>query len=232
MEIRFPFFQLLFTFIFVILPITFKILQKYKTAKLPPGPWKLPLVGNLHQLVGSLPHHSLRNLAKKYGPVVHLQLGQVSTVIISSPDMAKEVMKTHDIIFAYRPNLLAARIMSYDSTNIAFSPYGNYWRQLRKICMMELLSPNRVQSFRSIREDEVETLIKTISSSAGSPVNLGEKVFSMIYSITARAAFGEKCKDQEQFMSLILRSSALAGGFCLGDMYPSVKALQVISVSA
>ncbi|KAG8658346.1 hypothetical protein MANES_03G138812v8 [Manihot esculenta] len=143
--------------------------------------------------------------------------------------MAKEVMKTHDIIFAYRPNLLAGRIMSYDSTNIAFSPYGNYWRQLRKICMIELLSPNRVQSFRSIREDEVETLIKTISSSAGSPVNLGEKVFSMIYSITARAAFGEKCKDQEQFMSLILRSSALAGGFCLGDMYPSVKALQVIS---
>ena len=123
MEIHFHF---LFTFLFVILlPMIFNILQNLRNAKLPPGPWKLPLVGNLHQLVGSLPHHSLRNLAKKYGPVVQLQLGQVSTVIISSPDMAKEVMKTHDIIFAYRPNLLAARIMSYDSTNIAFSPYGN-----------------------------------------------------------------------------------------------------------
>ncbi|KAJ9182553.1 hypothetical protein P3X46_006537 [Hevea brasiliensis] len=51
----------------------------------------------------------------------------------------------------------------------------------------------------------------------------------MIYSITSRAAFGEKCKDQEAFTSLILRGAALAGGFCFGDMYPSVKVLQVIS---
>ncbi|KAG8658356.1 desmethyl-deoxy-podophyllotoxin synthase [Manihot esculenta] len=229
MEIHVPFFQLLFAFLLVILPMIFNILHNLKNAKLPPGPWKLPLIGNLHQLVGSLPHHSLRNLANEYGPLVHLQLGQVSVVVISSPDMAKEVMKTHDVIFAYRPNLLAGRIMSYDSTNIAFSPYGNYWRQLRKICVMELLSPGRVQSFRSIREDDVASLTKTISSSAGSPINLAEKVFSMIYSITARAAFGEKCKDQEEFMSLILRSATLAGGFCLGDMYPSVKVLQVIS---
>uniref|UniRef100_A0A5B7CAQ3 Premnaspirodiene oxygenase-like n=1 Tax=Davidia involucrata TaxID=16924 RepID=A0A5B7CAQ3_DAVIN len=118
---------------------------------------------------------------------MHLLLGEVSTVIVSSPEIAKEVMKTHDIIFAQRPYLLASRILSYDATNMIFSPYGDYWRQLRKICIVELLSPKRVQTFRSIREEEVFNLIRSIHSNARSPINLSKKIFALTYGITARA---------------------------------------------
>ncbi|KAF8410849.1 hypothetical protein HHK36_003386 [Tetracentron sinense] len=197
--------------------------------KLPPGPWKLPIIGNMYNLVGSLPHHSLRDLAKKHGPLMHLQLGEVSTIIVSSPKVAKEVMKTHDLTFAKRPEILAAKIMAYDCTNISFSPYGNYWRQLRKICIMELLSANRVQSFHSVREEEVSNLIQSISSSIGSLINLSEIIFSMTYSITARAAFSKKCKEQEAFISATKETIILAGSFNLGDVFPSSKLLQVLS---
>ncbi|MBA0816700.1 hypothetical protein Gohar_001333, partial [Gossypium harknessii] len=200
------------------------------TQKFIPGPRKLPLIGNLHQLAGpGLLHRTLRDLATKHGPIMHLQLGQVSTVVVSSAEMAKEIMKTHDIVFANRPFLVVSMITTYECTDIAFSPYGNYWRHLRKICTEELLSAARVNSFQSIREEEVLNLIETIKSNEGLAVNLSEKVFSMSYGITARAAFGKKCKNQDAFVSVISEESKVNSGFLVSEFFPSLKFLDVVS---
>ncbi|KAH9804143.1 hypothetical protein KPL71_002016 [Citrus sinensis] len=179
-----PFSILLITFLLLIsmvLKREKRIKTNGSTSNLPPAPLKLPIIGNLHNLVGCLPHHGLRDLAKKYGPLKHLQLGELSTVVVPSPKFGREVMKSHDIVFASRPHNLTTRIISYDSNDIAFSPYGDYRKQLRKICISELLSPKRVLSYRSIREEEVFDFINRIASKAGSPVNLTNKTYSLIY---------------------------------------------------
>ena len=197
--------------------------------KLPPGPWKLPVIGNLHNLAGSLPHHVLRKLAQKYGPFMHLQLGKVSAVVVSSPKIAREIMKTHDISFAHRPVLLAPKILTYNCTDVAFAPYGDYWRQMRKICIIELLSSKRVLSFASIRENEVQNLVESIRSSAGSPVNLTKKLLLLTSVIISRAAFGNQCKEHDEYLSMAKKASSLAGGFDLCDLFPSNKFIQLIS---
>ena len=151
MEIQFPSLTIIFGFlIFMFMAVKIVHLKKAKNSntRMPPGPWRLPLIGNMHHLVGAATHRRLRDLANKYGPLMHLQLGEVPIIVVSSAEIAEEVLKTHGIIFANRPFLVSCKDMSYDYTDISLAPYGNYWRQLRKICTIELLSTSRVQSFR------------------------------------------------------------------------------------
>jgi hypothetical protein len=147
-------------------------------------------------------------------------------VVISSPDCAREVMKTHDINFAERPPTLASVILAYNSTGIASASCGNYWRQLRKICTLELLSLKRVNSYQPIREEEFSNLVKWIASKEGSPINLTEAVISTIYTIVSKSAFGKKCKDQDKFISAVKELVKVAAGFDLADLFPSITWLQ------
>ncbi|KAL2322793.1 hypothetical protein Fmac_027172 [Flemingia macrophylla] len=208
-----------------------KIMTKKSASSpnLPPGPWKLPIIGNIHNLIGSLPHRRLRDLSSKYGPLMHLKLGEVSTIVVSSPEYAKEVLKTHDLIFASRPPILASKILSYDSRGMSFAPYGDYYRQMRKICTLELLSSKRVQSFQPIRVEELTKLIKRIASKEGSPTNLTKEMHTTSSMIISRTAFGNKCRDHQKFISAVKEATEAAGGFDLGDLYPSAEWLQHIS---
>ncbi|KAJ8759812.1 hypothetical protein K2173_009913 [Erythroxylum novogranatense] len=196
-----------------------------------PGPMKLPIIGNLHNLVGSLPYHALRDLAEEHGPIMHLRLGEVSTVVVSSAELADEVLRVQDISFAQRPNLLAPTILTYGGLDIAFAPYGEYWKQMRKFCMTELLSPKRVQSFTSVRHDEVKNLVESVRSSAGSPINFSKMVLLFANKVVCRSAFGSKCSEdkQEAVIEGAKKGTELAAGFNIVDVFPSLAFLQGIT---
>ncbi|KAL2525456.1 Cytochrome [Abeliophyllum distichum] len=226
---NFTAFLLFISFIFLLIKGWKKSNSLNKNKRLPPTPWKLPLIGNLHHLIGAPPHHSLRKLAKKYGPIMHLQLGEVSTIVISSRETAKAVLKVNDTACADRPESIGAKIMWYDYTDIAFSPYNEYLRQMRKLCISELLSTTNVRSFGSIRMDETSHLIKSIQSSLGQPINLTTKITSLISSITCRAAFGQVLRDKDTLLMFMKEGLTMAGGFELADFFPSSKLLQLMS---
>ena len=219
------YFSYLFSFVLlaiVVLKIGKKLKNTDSTFNLPKGPRKLPIIGNIHNLLSSQPHRKLSDLAKEYGPLMHLQLGEISFIVISSPDCAREVMKTHDINFATRPQGLSSDLIAYNSTGIVSAPYGNYWRQLRKICTLELLSLKRVNSYRPIREEELSNLVKWIALERESPINLTQAVLSSIYTIVSKSAFGKKFKDQEKFISAEKEILKIAAGFDLAELFPSI----------
>ncbi|KAJ4721024.1 putative Cytochrome P450 [Melia azedarach] len=212
------------------LPIFFLFLaqahRKPRSIRLPPGPKGLPFIGNLHQFDISRPQVSFCELSKKYGPLMSLRLGSVPTLVVSSAKMAKEILKTHDLQFCSRPSLIGQQKLSYQGLDLVFSPYDEYWREIRKICVVHLLNSNRVQNFRPIREDEVSRMIEKISRSvvASKPVNLSELMMSLTSTITCRLGFGKRYEDEaserSRFHALLNETQALFVSFFATDYFP------------
>uniref|UniRef100_A0A803MFA0 Cytochrome P450 n=2 Tax=Chenopodium quinoa TaxID=63459 RepID=A0A803MFA0_CHEQI len=143
--------------------------------------------------------------------------------------MAKKVMKTHDSLLCNRPTMLLTEVALYNSSDIAFCPYGDYWRQVRKIATLELLTNRRVQLFRPIREQEVVEFVKSLASQAGSVVNISSLIFSLLFDITLRLGMNKKGKDGDAFKTLVGDVTAITSGLSFGDLYPSLRFISTIS---
>ncbi|KAG5013404.1 hypothetical protein AAZX31_09G169000 [Glycine max] len=187
----------------------------------PPGPKPLPIIGNLHML-GKLPHRSLQALAKNYGPIMFIKLGQVPTVVVSSPETAELFLKTHDTIFASRPKTLASECMSYGSKGLAFSEYGPYWRNVKKLCTTQLLSASKVEMFAPLRREELGVFVKSLEKAAASRdvVNLSEQVGELISNIVCRMILGRSKDDRFDLKGLTREVLRLAGVFNIADYVP------------
>ncbi|XP_015641770.1 dolabradiene monooxygenase [Oryza sativa Japonica Group] len=193
--------------------------------RLPPGPWQLPVIGSLHHLAGKLPHRAMRDLARRHGPVMMLRLGEVPTLVVSSRDAAREVMRAHDAAFASRPLSATVRVLTSGGRGIIFAPYGGSWRQLRKIAVTELLTARRVASFRAIREEEVAAMLRAVAAAAaaGRAVELRAALSALVAETTVRAVIGDRCKDRDVFLRKLQRTIELSAGFNPADLWPSSR---------
>lgn len=135
-------------------------------------------------------------------------------------------MKTHDLIFSSRPKLAIAAKLLYDYKDISLAPYGEYWRQLRSIAVLQLLSNKRVYSFRSVREEETALMVEKIKESCSlknTPLDLSEMFASLTNDVVCRVALGRKYGGGESgrtVKALLLEFVELLGGFDVGDLIP------------
>ncbi|KAL3835259.1 hypothetical protein ACJIZ3_009995 [Penstemon smallii] len=214
--------------LFILLLLLYKWNYSKPKKNLPPSPKKLPLIGNLHQL-GPYPHRSLQSLSRHHGPLMLLHLGSVPVLVVSTADAAREIMKTQDLIFSNRPKLRIPDKLLYSCKDVSFAPYGEYWRDVRSICVLQLLSNKRVQSFRHVRETETSLMIQKIKlQESSSVVNLSDVFSTLTNDIVCKAAFGRKYNNtnsnsdgqQQCFKVLLAEFVELLGRFSVGDYIP------------
>ncbi|KAL0456880.1 UNVERIFIED_CONTAM: cytochrome [Sesamum latifolium] len=164
----------------------------------PPGPPGLPFLGNLLDYNPSDLHLRLTKLSHKYGPLMSMTFVGKPVLIISSARVAKEALKYNDLAFSSRPSTIASRKVAYNNSDIAMSPYTDYWREMRKLVVLRLFTLKQVNSFRPAREEEVARMVKEISrrADAQQPVNINEIALSLSSRMISRFALG-KSYDEE-----------------------------------
>ncbi|CAO1948640.1 unnamed protein product [Urochloa humidicola] len=208
--------------------------------RLPPSPWALPMIGHLHHLAGALPHRAMRDLAARHGPLMLLRLGALRVVVASSADAAREVMRERDLDFATRAMSRTIRLSVPDESGgngggIIFAPYGDGWRQIRKVCTTELLCARRVHSFRPVREEEAGRLLRAVSAAAAAAepparaVNLSGLIAAYVADSSVRAIIGSRFKDREAFLVLLQSGVKMFGEMNLPDLYPSSRVAMLFS---
>ncbi|KAG6780559.1 hypothetical protein POTOM_013421 [Populus tomentosa] len=203
----------------------------------PPGPKSWPIIGNLN-LIGELPHRSLHALSQKYGPLMQVKFGSFPVVVGSSVEMAKTILKTHDVIFSGRPKTAAGKYTTYNYSDITWSPYGPYWRQARKMCLMELFSAKRLESYEYIRVEELRALLKTLNKSSGRPINLKDHLADVSLNVISRMVLGKKYTVKssenekeivtpEEFKEMLDELFLLNGVLDIGDSIPWISFLDL-----
>ncbi|XP_057510751.1 trimethyltridecatetraene synthase-like [Actinidia eriantha] len=173
------------------------ITPRHRKPKYPPGPKPWPIIGNLN-LVGSIPHQSFHKLSKIYGEIMQLKFGSFPVVVVSSTEMAKQILQIHGETFASRPVTAASKYISYNFSDMLWAPYGPYWRQARRIYLNELFSHKRLDSYEYIRVEERHALVSRLFSLSGDKIAVKEHIVHFALTNMSRMTLGDKYFSESQ----------------------------------
>ncbi|KAL0323032.1 UNVERIFIED_CONTAM: Ferruginol synthase [Sesamum angustifolium] len=200
-----------------------------RSANLPPGPRPSPIIGNILQL-GRNPHQSLAKLSKTYGPLMSLQLGSIYTVVVSSPELAKEVLQKHDQVFSGRTIAAAAQVHDHHKISMAYLPVGKEWRTIRKICKEQMFSTYRLDASQGLRREKLQKLRDYVHRCCitGRVVNIGEAAFITSLNLMSATLFSVDFTDFDSDVTQELKETIegvakIVGAPNLADFFPILK---------
>ncbi|XP_065868847.1 cytochrome P450 93B2-like [Euphorbia lathyris] len=200
--------------------IFFNIIKR-KWQKLPPSPIPLPIIGHLH-LLGPLIHQTFHKLSSKHGPLIYLKLGSVPCVVASTPELAKQILKTHELTFSSRNQSFAIDHLTYNSS-FAFSPYGPYWKFIKKISTFELLGNRMMNRFVPIREKELKSFLRNLymKSRNGESVNVTQELIKLSNNVISLMMLSMRSCDSDNeteiARSVVRRVTEVFGEFNVSD---------------
>ncbi|XP_058187589.1 cytochrome P450 81Q32-like [Rhododendron vialii] len=232
MEITLPYvslsaFSLLIAFIFL------SQITRRGRRNLPPSPPYLPVIGHLHLIKQPL-HRTFHKLSQTLGPVFSVRFGSQLVVVVSSPSAVEECFTRNDIVLANRPRTTGGKYFGYNYTTVVASPYGDHWRNLRRLMSVEILSTGRLDGFLSIRQDEVGRLLRRLyqrSSTDFAKVEMKSRLSDLTFNVVMRMIAGkryygedlENSAEAEEFRELVTKAFKGGGASNPADFLPILR---------
>ncbi|MBA0696991.1 hypothetical protein Goari_003504, partial [Gossypium aridum] len=209
---------------------------KTKPPPLPPGPPGLPILGHLLFIKPDFLQYVTKQ-SKIHGPIIKLQLGRKVYVIISSPSIAKQILKDHDAIFANRDVPAAAVTGTYAGLDILWRPNGPGLHKLRKLVVREIMSKEGLDACYEFRRREIRHTVKNILGKIGLPINLSEQIFLTMLSVTISMLWGGSLNGEEAKLGLELKDRVeefvgLFGEPNVSDIFPVLKPLDLQGIES
>ncbi|PON58817.1 Cytochrome P, partial [Parasponia andersonii] len=136
-----------------------------------------------------------------------LHLGCVPTLVVSSADLARDIVKKHDIVFSNRPQTIAGKILLYGCQDPAFSPYEEavgLVDRIRRACLRSKTTDNY------------------------SIINLTEMLVTTSNNVISRCALGQALGEDDDVGGLLRNVMIYFTAFCLGDFFPSLRWVDVV----
>jgi hypothetical protein len=175
-------------------------------------------------------------LARVYGPIYKLKIGNKQCVIISSPSLVKEVVGDQDITFANRSPNIAALVFSYGGNDIAFAPYGPEWRMLRKVFVRDMLSNSNIDATYTLRINEDKKSIRDVYGKIGTAINVSEIAFSTVINTITSMFWGGTIEGEEgtnlgaEFRAAVLQLTVILGKPNVSDFFPTLARFDIQGV--
>ncbi|EOA25946.1 hypothetical protein CARUB_v10019335mg [Capsella rubella] len=222
----------LFTSIALLIYVTCLLHTKRRTS-LPPGPNPWPVIGNMFQLAGSPPHHSLTKLSGRYGPIMALRLGSMLTVVISSSEVAREIFKKHDAALAGRKIYEAMKGRDNSDASLITAQYGAYWRMLRRLCTTQFFVTRRLDAMSAVRSECVEQMLRFVmegGQNGTKTIDVGRYFFLMAFNLIGNLMFSRDLLDPDskrgsEFFYHTGKVMEFAGKPNVADFFPLLRFL-------
>ncbi|KAJ7454160.1 cytochrome P450, partial [Mycena latifolia] len=131
---------------------------------LPPGPTKLPLVGNLFDVPATFQWEKYMEWSKEYdSDIIHLDLLGQSVIVLSSLEAATALLEKRSAIYSDRPDVPMVtdlELMGWDS-NVVLMKYGGTWRRNRRL-LNETFNVKAARQYRPLELRASRTLLQRL----------------------------------------------------------------------
>ena len=243
--------EAMFTFIFIFIISITSILIKYlfmkkkpsTVAALPPGPSPWPVLGCIPEMLRNRPAHQwVHRLMKEMDTdIACFRLGNTHVIPVTSPEIAREVLKKHDAVFASRPNTMATGIVSHGYLTTAFVPWGDQWKKMRRILTSNVFSRSRLTWLLHRRTEEADDLVRFLynrSSDGGGLINVRTFAQQYCVGVMRRMMFnkryfgkgrddGEPGGEEEEHVRALFTILLKIYAFSVSDYLPWLKWLDL-----